>query len=56
MKSRFCGRGVIYWCAADAVAIAVAIGWPGWLVPVLTWVVLVVMFVCSGLLPVWRRM
>jgi hypothetical protein len=45
-----------YWCMADAIAIVVGIVWPGWLVPVLTWLVLVVMFVCAGLLPAWRRM
>ena len=54
MKSRFCG--VVCWCAADAVAIAVAVGWPGWILPVLTWLALIAMLACAGLIPVHQRM
>ena len=54
MKCRCCGPGVVYWCIADAIAIAVAIGWPGWLLSVLTWLILVIAFVTCGRIPVWR--
>ena len=55
MKSRSCGRGVAYWCAADAGAIAVAITYPDWLMPVVTWLALVAMLVCAGLITVRQR-
>ena len=55
MKSCSCGRKTVCWCVADALAIGVGIGWPGWLLPILTWLLLIAMFVRAGLIPVRQR-
>ena len=54
MKNHFFGQGVFCWYIADAVAIGLAIGWPGWAFPLVTWLSLVTTFVFCGRIPVRR--
>ena len=55
MKNRFCGPTAVYWYGADAGAITMALAWPSWLLPILTWLFLLVIFLCAGLIPVRQR-